>query len=241
MANLAAGFGGGYPVGGSFSRTALNRLAGARTRLSGAVTGLAVLAFLPAAGVLAPLPMAVLSAIVIVAVLPLVSLRPMAAFWKYSRPQALVGVATFAITLVLAPRVDRAVLVGIVLAVLVHLWRELHVGVASWTAGVVLHLRPQGVLFFASTPAIEETFLRLLAAHPGAEQLVVHCDGLGRIDLTGALALRAVLDDAQAAGVDVQLVDVPPQAQRLISAVLPGRATPVVDSDPTASSTGSSR
>jgi SulP family sulfate permease len=46
----------GYPVGGSFSRSSLHRLAGARTRWSGAVTGLAVLAFLPAPGVLAPLP-----------------------------------------------------------------------------------------------------------------------------------------------------------------------------------------
>jgi sulfate permease, SulP family len=223
MANLAAGFGGGYPVGGSFSRTALNRLAGARTRVSGLVTGLAVLAFLPVAGVLAPLPTAVLSAIVIVAVLPMVSMRALAAFWTYSRPQASVAALTFVVTLVLAPRVDLAVVAGIALAVLVHLWRELRVSVPSWTAGAELHLRPQGVLFFASTPPLEETFTRLLAAHPAAERLVVHCDGLGRIDLTGALALRTVLGDARAAGMDVQLVDVPDHARRILSRVLPGR------------------
>ena len=48
--NVAAAVSGGFPVGGSFSRSALNRTSGARTRTSGAVTGFAVFAFLPFAG-----------------------------------------------------------------------------------------------------------------------------------------------------------------------------------------------
>ena len=35
---VAAGITGGFPVGGSFSRSALNRMAGARTRWSGSGT-----------------------------------------------------------------------------------------------------------------------------------------------------------------------------------------------------------
>jgi SulP family sulfate permease len=224
LANLAAGAGGGFPVGGSFSRTALNRLAGGRTRFSGLVTGLAALAFLPVAGALADLPTAVLGAIVIVAVAPLLAVGPLCRFWTFSRPQALVAAATFAITLALAPRIDRAVLIGIGLAVAVHLWRELHVQVPSWTEGRALHLRPRGVLFFASAPPIEEAFGDLLAAHPDTERLVLHCDGLGRIDLTGALALRAVIEEARLADVTVELVDVPPHAHRILSRVLPGHA-----------------
>ena len=68
LANLASGAAGGFPVGGSFSRTGLNRLSGARTRWSGAFTGLIVLAILPFAGVLANLPLAVLAGLVIGAV-----------------------------------------------------------------------------------------------------------------------------------------------------------------------------
>jgi SulP family sulfate permease len=221
LANVAAGLGGGYPVGGSFSRTALNRLAGARTRISGALTGLIVLAFLPATDLLARLPLSVLGAAVITAVLPLLRVGTMREFWAYSRPQAAVTGATFALGLALAPRIDRAVLIGIGLAVAVHLWRELHVHVPSWTDGDTLHLRPTGVLYFASAPPIEERLTRLLAAHPRANRLVLHCDGLGRIDLTGALALRAALNDAVTAGLTVELVDVAPQAQRLVSRVLP--------------------
>jgi SulP family sulfate permease len=220
LANVAAGLGGGFAVGGSFSRTALNRLAGARTRLSGLVTGLAALAFLPVARVLAPLPMAVLATIVIIAVLPLLAWAPLREFWRCSRPQAAVAAGTFLITLALAPRVDQAVLIGIGLAVGVHLWRELHLQVPSWTEGDTLHLRPRGVLFFASAPPIEATFGDLLAGHPDAKALVLHCDGLGRIDLTGALALRGVLEEARLAGVSVRLSDVPPHAHRILSRVV---------------------
>lgn len=221
LANLAAGLGGGYPVGGSFSRTALNRLAGARSRRSGLVTGLVTLGFLPVAGVLGKLPVSVLGGIVVVAVIPLLTPRPVREYWAYSRPQGLVAAATFGITLALAPRIDRAVLIGIGLAVAVHLWRELHVHVPGWTDGDALHLRPRGVLFFASAPPIEETFGDLLARHPGTRRLVLHCDGLGRIDLTGALALRAVVRDAGAGGVAVEFADVPPHARRILSRVLP--------------------
>jgi SulP family sulfate permease len=236
LANLAAGFGGGFPVGGSFSRTALNRLAGGRTRVSGLVTGLAALAFLPMAGALSGLPTAVLAAIVIVAVVPLLTLRPVRRFWTVSRPQAVVAAVTFAITLALAPRIDRAVLIGIGLAVTVHLWRELHVQVPSWIKGQVLHLRPLGVLFFASAPPIEKTFSDLLAAHPDARRLVLHCDGLGRIDLTGALALQAVVEEARLAEIAVELVDVPPHARRILAGVLPDLVTgnnPAAGNDPT--------
>jgi SulP family sulfate permease len=221
LANVAAGLGGGYAVGGSFSRTALNRLAGARTRVSGALTGLLVLAFLPVAGLLEKLPTAVLGAAVIAAVLPLLNFGTAREVWAYSRPQAAVAAATLLLCLVLAPRIDRAVLIGIGLAIAVHLWRELHVDVPTWTEGETLHLRPSGVLYFASAPPIEEILTRSLAEHPDASRLVLHCDRLGRIDLTGALALQAVLRDAQTAGLTVELADVTPQTRRLVTRVLP--------------------
>jgi SulP family sulfate permease len=74
-ANLAAGAFGGYPVGGSLSRTSLARTAGAATQRAHAITGAAVLAFLPAgAALLAALPRAVLGGLVAVAMMPL--MRP---------------------------------------------------------------------------------------------------------------------------------------------------------------------
>jgi len=120
LANLVSAVTGGYPVGGSFSRSSINKLAGAQTRWSGGVTGLIVIAFLPFASVLEPLPRAVLSAIVISAVVSLVKPRRLLGIWKRSHSQAVLAWITFAATLAFAPRVERAVLLGVVLTVALH-------------------------------------------------------------------------------------------------------------------------
>ena len=226
-ANLAAGLSGGFPVGGSFSRSALNRLAGARTRWSGAATGLAVLAFLPFASSLSSLPKAVLAAIVIGAVAALVRPLPLLRLARYSKPQFAVGTTTFALTLAFAPHIERAVIIGVVLAVAVHLWRELRLEVPSWREEETLHLRPRGVLWFGTERQLEDAFLTVLAENPDAERIAVHLDGLGRIDVTAALALRALLEEARTADLDVQVLDVRPRWRPLVERIINSTTDPL--------------
>lgn len=220
MANLAAGFGGGFPAGGSFTRSALVREAGARTRLAGGVTGLVVLALLPFMSVVRHLPTAVLGASIIMAVRSLLSVQPFVEYRRYTRLQYRIAVATFVATIAVAPHVERAVIAGIALAIGAHLWRELRVSVDAWRDGETLHLAPKGVLYFASAPMLEERLGALLGDHPQARGLVVHLDGLGRVDVTGALALRSMLDGARAAGLETSVEDIPPQADKIIHRVL---------------------
>jgi sulfate permease, SulP family len=220
LANVAAGVAGGYPVGGSFSRTALNRLGGARSRWSGVFTGLAVLAVLPVADVLQPLPTAVLAGLVIAAAISLVDLRALAMYWRWSRPQFLVALVTVVSTLALAPRVERGVIVGVGTALAVHLWRELMVRVPSRLEGTSLHLWPSGVLYFGSAPGMERTVNELIAAHPQLTRVVVHLGGLGRVDLTGALTLRDLVDEARASGVEVEIRGAAARPARLLTRVL---------------------
>ena len=222
-ANVAAAVTGGFPVGGSFSRSALNRRAGARTRWSGAVTGFVVLAFLPFAGALSSLPRAALAGIVIAAVLGLIRIGSLLELWGHAKPQVGVGWITFAATLAFAPHVERGVIVGVATATAVHLWRELLFDFDSWTEGETLHVRLRGVLWFGTVGRLEERFVRVLAAHPEARSLAVHMGGLGRIDLTGALALRGLLEDAEQAGLAVEVQEVPPRAQGLMTRVLGSR------------------
>ncbi|MBT8397564.1 MAG: sodium-independent anion transporter, partial [Gemmatimonadetes bacterium] len=106
VANLAAGLFGGFPAGGSFSRTSLNHLAGAQTRWSGFIAGAAVLLFLPFSWTLAPLPKATLAAVVIAAVWKLIRFSPLVRLWDVSRVQALIGWTAFGLTLALAPHVE---------------------------------------------------------------------------------------------------------------------------------------
>jgi len=124
LANVAGAVAGAFPVGGSFSRSSLNRLAGARTRWSGLVTGIVVLAFLPFADVLETLPRAVLGGVVIAAVLGLIQPRKLFGLARASTGDGVVALGTFAATLAMAPRVDHAVLVGIMLALAVRARRR---------------------------------------------------------------------------------------------------------------------
>jgi SulP family sulfate permease len=220
VANLAAGFGGGFPAGGSFSRSALVREAGARTRLAGGITGLVVLLLMPAMGVLAHLPTAVLGATIMVAVRELVNLAPFIKYRRYARLQFAIAAVTFVLTIAFAPHVEWAVVIGVVMAILAHLWRELRISIPTWTSNGTLHLAPKGVLFFASAPGLEEAFSNLLSEHPEAHHLVVHLDGLGRVDLSGALVLASLLEDARSAGLVAEVADVPPQAEKIIRRVI---------------------
>jgi len=124
VANVAAAVSGSFPVGGSFSRSSLNRLAGARTRWSGMVTGITVLAFLPFADVLAPLPRATLGGVVIAAVVGLVRPGRLMRMARISPADAVVAWITFFATLALSPRVEQGVLVGILVSLAVGLRRR---------------------------------------------------------------------------------------------------------------------
>lgn len=219
LANVAAGMFSGYPSGGSFSRSALNRLSGARTRWSGAVTGLIVLAVMPFASALSGLPRTVLAGVVIGAGLSLIETAPFRDAWRLARLQFVVAAATFLATLLSAPRVERGVLVGVGLALAVHLWRELRLEVETSVEGGTLHVRPLGVLYFGSAPLFEPQLMEIVAERQDLSRVVVHLDGVGRLDLTGALVLRSLAEDMRRAGIDVTFEGIQPQTKRLMSVV----------------------
>jgi SulP family sulfate permease len=69
--------------------------------------------------------------------------------------------------------------------------------------------------------------LDALAAHPDADRLVVDLARLGRIDTTGALVLRSVLDQARTAGLAADVEGIPPQSQQLTERVLRSEKDPL--------------
>ena len=219
MANVVAAVIGGLPVGGSLSRTSLNRLAGAQSRWSGLVTGIAVMAFLPIAPVLSALPRAVLSGIVIAAIWKLVRPQEIIHIVKTSVPQGMVAFVTFFGTLVMAPHIDRAILLGVAMSAAVHLWRELTPTVVSSREGNQLIVDLSGVLWFGSAAALENQLFEQLADEPDVNKVVLRCSGLGRIDFSGANVLHEMVDHAGRANIELTIEDVPAHARRLLSEV----------------------
>jgi SulP family sulfate permease len=178
-----------------------------------------------------------LAGLVIAATVSLLDLRVFTRPWRLSPLQAGVAMATFLATVIFAPRIERGIVVGVVLAIAVHLWRELRLDVTAELAeDGVLRLRPRGVLYYASAPALQDLVVDVVARHPAARKLVVHLDGLGRIDLSGMLAIRALLDMFQ---MPVAVTDVPAHGRRLAVRVLPpGWLTDERDAGPPETVTG---
>ncbi len=220
VANLASAAVGGFPAGGSFSRSALGRVAGAETTWAGAITGLTVLLFLPFVQLLADLPKAVLAGIIIGSVLRLVRPTELLALRALSRPQFMIAGVTAVVTLVAAPRIQWALIIGIALSIGWHLRRETLIHVDEWVEEHTLHLRPSGVLYFGSAPLLDDNFLSLLAEHPDASDLVVHCDRLGRVDVTGALVLRDLIEEAERAGLRAELRSLVPAGEKIVTRVM---------------------
>jgi len=232
VANLAAAVSGGYPVAGSFSRTSLNRYAGARTRWSGAVTGVLVLAFLPVASVLESLPAAVLAAVVVVAVIPLVRIDRLWRLLRHYPVQATVGWVTFLATLVASPFVERGLLIGAGLAVAVHLAREVRLRLDVEVVDDTIHFRPHGSLWFGSVPTAEDALLRALAANPEAREVVIDLSRIGMIDYTASLSLQRLVDEARAAGAAVRVEHAPPDARAAVETALGHRSDPTTPERP---------
>jgi SulP family sulfate permease len=218
-ANLVAGALGAFPVGGSFSRSALNHSAGAVTRWSGMVTGVAVLAVLPFVGLLEALPKAVLAGVVIGAVGRLLRLRSLLRLWEFARLQALTAYLTFLLTLALAPRIDVAVVIGIGLAIAAHLYREMDLGIATRQEGDVLVLRLSGVLWFGSTHLLEECLPELFPPPDEVVKLRVDATSLGRVDLSGALVLDSLLSEAERHRLALEVVGLRPHMKRVLDRI----------------------
>jgi SulP family sulfate permease len=141
----------------------------------------------------------------------------MFSLWRDSRPQFAVGAVTFALTLLLAPHVEQAVLAGVGLALAVHLVRELSLRIETTVTAGTLEIRPRGVLWFATAEDLEDRLSGLLEQHPDAQRLRIVLDGLGRVDLTGIMALSRLLNDARGGGMEVEVAGATPRIEALLA------------------------
>lgn len=191
LANVVSGVTGAFPVGGSFSRSSINRFAGAHSRWSGLVTGVIVLAFLPFAGSLQALPQAVLGAIVVGAVLGLVRPVRLLRLARRSPWQAGLAWATWIATLATPPRVERAVILGVVLTVVFHVTRRFRLEKVPQDSGELV-LKPRGLLWIATIGPLRDELERVIRGDAGR--------GLVTLDLERTTAIDAAIAEAIALG-----------------------------------------
>jgi sulfate permease, SulP family len=224
-ANAAAGVVGGYPVAGSFTRTAVVHDAGGRTQLAGLVAaGSLVLTLLLLTGLLEPLPRAVLGAIVVTAVISLIDVRGAISTLQVDRLDGLVLLATFAATLALG--VELGLLLGVTVNLGGHLARGMRPAIIELgrvrgtrvyrnveryptvtdPTGAVLRL--DGSLDFLSVQEVTARLGALAVERPELEWLILDASGVTGMDSTGVHALHAIQRDLAEAGVALHLATV---------------------------------
>ncbi len=203
LANLASGVSGGYPVGGSFSRSSVNRLAGARTRWSGGITGLVVLAFLGFASILEDLPLAVLGGIVLAAVYRLIKPKELYRLWKRDPKQALIAWLTMVATVAATPNIQWAVILGIGLSVVLHVGRRFVVDqTETVTTGLgggdepvaSTVLKPVGLLWLLSQKQFAQQ-LRAKAIASEVDHIEVDLSAVVSVDISTIETISALAVD----------------------------------------------
>jgi len=224
-ANIAAGLSGGFPVTGGFARSVVNFDAGAETPAAGAYTAVGIGA---AALFLTPflyfLPVAVLAATIIVAVLGLVDLHAPREIWRYSKGDFTAMAGTVLITLILG--VEAGVITGVAVSLMLYLWRASrpHAAVvglvpgtehfrnvlrhAVQTAPNLLTLRIDESLTFINARWLEEKVLELVAERPDLTDVVLMCSAVNEIDASALGSLEALNQRLADAGVKLHLSEV---------------------------------
>ena len=220
LSNIVSGFFSGYPVSGSFSRSAVNINAGARTGFSSIVTGIVVgITLLFLTPLLYHLPQATLAAVIIMAVLGLVKFEPIKHAWKAEKHDGIVAVVTFVLTLVLAPHLDQGIVIGVVLSMGLFIYRTMRPRFAITSRfhdgtfrdlkihpeldkckNIVL-IRFDMSLYYANAGYFETEVLRVFADHPEAKFIILDAEGINMLDSTGQMVLAQLYERLEKAGV----------------------------------------
>jgi sulfate permease, SulP family len=225
MSNIAAGFTGGYPVTGGFARSVVNFDAGAETPAAGAYTAVGIAAAtLFLTPLLHYLPIAVLAATIIVAVLSLVSFGDIREVWHYSKSDFAAMGGTIAVTLLAG--VETGVITGVGVSLALYLWRASrpHAAIVGRVPGTehfrnvlrhdvetapdVLTMRVDESLTFVNARWLEDKVLELVAESKAVKHFVLMCSAVNEIDASGLESLEAINQRLRDAGLKLHLSEV---------------------------------
>jgi sulfate permease, SulP family len=231
LANVACGFFSGFASAGSFTRSALNVRAGARTQMASIVTGLFVLlAVLTLGPLAATIPKTALAAVLIVTAVQMVEVPEIRRIWLGPRGDRLVMVATFAGTLFLP--IEFAVVIGILLSFGLYIARTSAPRVHSVLPNddhSALVLRPEGTecpqlavldvhgdLYFGAVNQFEEHLLGKLEANPDLRFLLLRMHSVNQCDFSGIHCLEGVLQTVRERGGDIYMTRVHPSVMSVM-------------------------
>jgi SulP family sulfate permease len=221
LGNIFSSLSQGYAVSGSFSRSAVNFSVGAKTGFSAVVTGVVVgITLLWLTPLLYHLPQATLAAVIIMAVVNLVKIEPVKHAWKVQRHDAAVAIITFVLTIIWAPHLDKGIMVGVLLSLMLFLYRSMAPRIAVLSRDMdgtlrdaevrkletcrnISLIRFDGSLYFANTGYFEDKILERVALKPDLKFVIIDAEGINEIDSTGEQMLGMLAERLHEAGIEL--------------------------------------
>ncbi len=215
LANIVGSFSQAYPASGSFSRSAVNLNAGAKTGMSSVFTAVLVLiTLLFLTPLLYHLPKAVLAAVIMMAVIGLINFKAFKHAWVANKHDGTASVVTFVATLGFAPHLDQGIMIGALLALGLYLYTTMKPRVAilgryadGTLRDISVHNLPQdkrivvlrfdGSLYFANVSYFEEAILEALCARPDVKYVLVVGDAINQLDASGEEMIHQLVNRLQ--------------------------------------------
>lgn len=221
LANLASGLLGGMIAAGSMSASAVKEGAGARSQITNLVTWVAtVVTVLFLTPLFAPLPEAVLAALIIHAVWHIIAARKLRRVRAISRTEFALG--ALALAGVLLVDVLEGMMIGLVASLVLVLYRSSrpHLSSLGRVPGVpgafsdlgrhpdnqavpgVLIARLDAPIYYANALTVRDR-LRALVAETNPIVVILDAEGQDQLDITSAEVLAATVKALQASGITV--------------------------------------
>lgn len=212
MGNFLAAFTGCCPINGSVSRTAMGEQYQGKTQLMSITAGLSMIVLLLCGtGFIGYLPIPVLTAIVISALLGATEFHLAKKLWKVSRTECLIFWGAFVGVLLLGT--INGVLIGIILSFSEMIirsskparcflgiqpghrhFRDLTESAQIHAVENVLIYRFSSNLFFANVQVLQQDIEDELVRKPGTKAVILDASGIGSMDITAADRIEALYE-----------------------------------------------
>jgi SulP family sulfate permease len=199
-----------YPTPGSFSRTAVNFQAGAKTSASSYFASILVLLTLIFfTKFLYYIPQVVLAAVIVVSVGTLIDFKKIKHIWYINRYDAIAAGLTFITTLYFAPHLDKGIIIGVLFSIAHYLYRNVHPRIVflskykdGWLHDVekfglgrctnIAVIRLDAPLFFANASFFENEVINDIVKNPDIHDVLIIAHGINQIDATGEEMLESL-------------------------------------------------
>ena len=233
FASMVGGFFQCIPSSGSPSRSAVNLSSGAKTKMAGVFSGIFVLfAIMTIRNLIGYIPIASLSAVVIVSAISLFNREQILLTWRSRIVSRVVLLVTFLSTLLLP--LQYAIYIGIILSILIYLVESSRVNITYLTVNKkgefmehelneILRTKPEiaiinveGALFFGAVSDLEEKLDRVFKT--GVKVVILRMRRMKHLASTGISSLKLLASRAEQQGIPLLFCGISEEVETVFNA-----------------------